>query len=92
VQELYSLATTVAEAVAVEDQRKRLTASGPQGVTPVIWSIVSLRLRGLRVGPIGGVSAGDVGSWAILTATAVWERATIKILQGREKPTALGSE
>jgi hypothetical protein len=34
VQELYSLATTVAEAVAVEDQRKRLIASGPLGVTP----------------------------------------------------------
>jgi hypothetical protein len=93
VQELYALATIVAEAVAVEDQRKRLTSSGAQGVNPpVIWSIVSLRLRGLRVRPIGGVSAGDVGSWAILPATVLWERVAIKILQGRETPTALGSE
>jgi hypothetical protein len=34
VRELYSLATTVAEAVAVEDQRMRLNASGPQSATP----------------------------------------------------------
>jgi hypothetical protein len=92
IQELYSLATTVAETVAVEDQRKPLTASGSQGVARVLLSIVSLRIKGLRVGPIGGVSDGDVGFWVILPASALWERVMLKILQGRETPTALGSE
>ena len=34
VQDLFSLATTVAEAVAVEDQRKRTTATAQQGCVP----------------------------------------------------------
>jgi hypothetical protein len=34
IQDLFSLATTLAEAVAVEDQRKRATATAQQGSVP----------------------------------------------------------
>jgi hypothetical protein len=55
IRELYTLATTVAEAVAVEEQRKRLTAPGQQGAAPrvVAGSMFSSEARPAKADPRG---------------------------------------
>jgi hypothetical protein len=92
VQELFSLTTTVAEAVAVEEQRKLQMATTPQTTgSPQAEKGMSRRSHSWPW-PIERLGVGDVAGGATSSEIMLKGHPRIRIQRDRETPPALGSK
>jgi hypothetical protein len=92
VRDFFSLATTVAEALAIEDQRKRLTAPIQQGEAPrpVVNSMIRGKVSSAKANCRG--KCLGCGALGLLSVTTLRGHTKIVIPEDLETPAALGRE
>jgi hypothetical protein len=92
IADLLSLATMVAEAVAVEDQRRLKAGSFPRGVFPGRLSTPQFKARVHRPRPSLRIHAWRVEKQAIFNVHALLKRFRLHRADVREKPEVLGNK